>query len=275
MDKVQLKDLDISLVENKRNYISGDTVYGTVSFTVTGGQMEVSRVRIALICQTKTSWAESPGLRLHREGNTFSDRKTYIHFVYKIPDQLALKHLEPGKHQIPFNFELPVENIPSSYESDHGLIEYYLEVTVDETTVDEVQMVKTGITVQAPVRHNLHVSVGGTVEKVFTFPSVGTGSINMHASVAKKGFESGHPIEVDCFIWNESTLDVTPRLTLYQTRVYMCGERHRGVVVALTDALVGQVVKSGAKDMLASLPNAFALIRNPFPYRSLRRQTHE
>ncbi|CAG2180447.1 unnamed protein product, partial [Oppiella nova] len=41
MDKIQLKDLDISLEGNKRNYISGDTVYGTVGFTVTGGQMEV------------------------------------------------------------------------------------------------------------------------------------------------------------------------------------------------------------------------------------------
>ena len=87
MDKIQLKDLDISLEGNKRNYISGDTVYGTVGFTVIGGQLEVSRVRIALICQAKTSWVENPGLRHHREGHTYSDRKTYIHFVYRIPDQ--------------------------------------------------------------------------------------------------------------------------------------------------------------------------------------------
>ncbi|CAG2176923.1 unnamed protein product [Oppiella nova] len=98
------------------------------------------------------------------------------------------------------------------------------------------------------MRHNLHVSVGGTVEKTFTFPSVGTGSINMCASVVRKGFESGHPTEVDCFIWNESSLDVTPRVTLYQTQVYMCGERHKAVDVALTEALVGQVVKGSAEE---------------------------
>ncbi|CAG2174518.1 unnamed protein product [Oppiella nova] len=248
MDKIQLKDLDISLEGNKRNYMPGDTVNGTVSFTVTGGRMEVSKVRIALTCQTKTSWVENPGLRHHREGHTYSDQKTYIYFVYRIPDQ-SLKHLEPGKHQIPFDFKLPVEDIAPSYESDHGVIEYYVEVTIDETTVDEVQTVKTGITVQAPMRNNLHVSVDGTVEKVFTFPSVGVGSIKMYASVVKKGFESGHSIEVDCFIWNRSSLDATPRVTLYQTQVYMCGERHKAVDVALTDALVGQVIKGSATGM--------------------------
>ena len=59
--------------------------------------------------------------------------------------------------------------------------------------------------------------------------------------------ELGHPLEVDCFIWNESSLDVKPRVTLYQTQVYVCGERHKAVDVALTEALVGQVVKGSAK----------------------------
>ncbi|CAG2166465.1 unnamed protein product [Oppiella nova] len=197
MDKIQLKDLDISLVDNKRNYISGDTVYGTV-YVIT---------REAILMATK--------------------RHTFT-LTIEFPINVCIK----GEVGI-----IDTLGIAPSYESDHGLIEYYLKVTIDETTVDEVQTVKTGIT----------VSVGGNVDKVFTFPTVGTGSIRMHASVVRKGFESGHPLEVDCFIWNESSLDVKPRVTLYQTKVYICGERHKAVDVALTEALVGQVVKGSAK----------------------------
>ena len=39
---------------------------------------------------------------------------------------------------------------------------------------------------------------------------------------------------------NESTVDVTPRASLHQTQVYMCGERHKEVVI--TESIVGKTV---------------------------------
>ena len=41
---------------------------------------------------------------------------------------------------------------------------------------------------------------------------------------------------------NDSTVEATPRATLYQTQIYMCGERHKAVELALTEAVVGKLV---------------------------------
>ena len=43
---------------------------------------------------------------------------------------------------------------------------------------------------------------------------------------------------------NRSTMDVTPRATLHQTQVYMCGDRHKAVEIPLTDPMVGRKIQS-------------------------------
>ena len=44
------------------------------------------------------------------------------------------------------------------------------------------------------------------------------------------------------FVENDSTVEATPRATLYQTQIYMCGERHKAIELALTEAVIGKLV---------------------------------
>ena len=49
-------------------------------------------------------------------------------------------------------------------------------------------------------------------------------------------------MELHLTVDNQSTVEVTPRATLHQTQVYMCGERHKAREVVVTEAIVGKTV---------------------------------
>ncbi|CAG2173755.1 unnamed protein product [Oppiella nova] len=93
------------------------------------------------------------------------------------------------------------------------------------------------------------ISVGGSAEKDLALFCFGSGSLTLYANVSKKGYLPGEVVEVHCSVDNDSSVDVTPRLTLYQTQIYMCGERHKSLEVALTEYMVGNKVTSETKSM--------------------------
>ena len=49
-------------------------------------------------------------------------------------------------------------------------------------------------------------------------------------------------LELHITVDNESSIEAAPRATLYQTQIYMCGQRHKAVEIPLTDAIVGEKV---------------------------------
>ncbi|CAG2181403.1 unnamed protein product, partial [Oppiella nova] len=185
----------------------------------------------------ESKWVESAGTYFHREGQEYKDQRTYVDLVYKMPDQYCDKCMGPGDHVIPFEFTLPDEGIPSSFEGPNGSIHYYITANIDQA-----HKISYKFTVDSPMQTNFKVSVGGSVEKVFDFPSIGSGIMRLHASLVKKGFAPGDTIAVHCTVENHSTVDATPRVTLYETQVYMCGERHKSLQAAITGPELGHTV---------------------------------
>ena len=73
---------------------------------------------------------------------------------------------------------------------------------------------------------------------------------------------SGEPLELHVTVDNESTVEVTPRATLHQTQVYMCGERHKAKEVAVTESIVGKTVHRNSnltETLLIPLPEYLSL----------------
>ena len=67
----------------------------------------------------------------------------------------------------------------------------------------------------------------------------------MHASIFKKGHQPGETAEILCRIQNHSTADVRPRATLYQTQIYMTGEKHKTIETTVSDATFGETIENG------------------------------
>ena len=57
----------------------------------------------------------------------------------------------------------------------------------------------------------------------------------------------GELIELHVSVDNGANVTVKPRAILYQTQIYMCGERHKAQEVAITDEVHGKQVLASAQ----------------------------
>ncbi|CAG2114742.1 unnamed protein product [Medioppia subpectinata] len=264
MEKIHLTNLNLILDDHKKEYMAGDEVSGLLTISMKG-RLLLSNVKISFTCMGEAKWVENPGVRYQREGKVYHNKTNFFDYTYQMPKQYADNCLGAGDHVMPFKFRLPEEGIPSSFESIHGSVSYYVEAVIDEPAINEVHRIGEPIIVESPMRNNLNISVGGTAEKDLSI--FGSGTLSLSANVVKKGFTAGEVIEVQCSVENQSSVDVVPRVTLYQTQIYMCGERHKSLEVALTEPIVGHKVKSetdGAEIISVPIPQEASLsIKSP------------
>jgi hypothetical protein len=235
---IQLRDIVFN--GDKNRYQSGEEVSGVIKFALKGSAI-VANIKISLICVSEVKWIETPGTHYHNAGYIYHDKLRLINVGYTLPKKYEC--LSEGEHEVPFSFKLPEKGIPSSFIGPHGTIKYYVEVVNEESGIEEGHRVGLQeFIVEAPFRENLNLSIGCSKEKHLGILSLGRGHLTLYASLSKKGWYPGEMIELHCTVDNSSTLDATPKATLYQTQIYMCEERHKARQVALTDDVVGKKV---------------------------------
>lgn len=67
----------------------------------------------------------------------------------------------------------------------------------------------------------------------------------MHASIGRKGFAPGETVQVHVSVNNKTSTKITPRISLHQTQIYMCGARHKTIETTLNnDPIQGTEIES-------------------------------
>ncbi|OTF70663.1 arrestin domain-containing protein, partial [Euroglyphus maynei] len=143
--------------------------------------------------------------------------------------------LRSGRHEIPFRFRLPDDSeSPPSFDGRYGCINYFVECLIDKegefgstSSMNRSHRYGVEIKLENPVRKSLMLSVSGSSEKDLGLFCFGSGSVSIEAAIARKGHVAGETIKVKTLINNTSTLKVQPRAALYQTQIFMSGDRHR------------------------------------------------
>ncbi|CAG2117775.1 unnamed protein product, partial [Medioppia subpectinata] len=242
MDRFHINDMNVILEDNKRVYQTGDYITGKLVLTLRG-EILVSIIQIKMCCLAQVKWMEMPGLK--SDGHQFHIKRKYVELDYQLPDEFCDKYFTNGMNEIPFMFRLPESGIPSSFESSLGSIQYFIEAFVGEPEIDENMRTETTFVVESPFKDNLYLSVGGSTEKELGIINLGSGTIRMNVSVFKKGYIPGELAEVVCNIENDSTHSATPRATLYQTQIFMTGEKHKTIETTVTEAIVGDTIEAG------------------------------
>ncbi|CAG2170891.1 unnamed protein product [Oppiella nova] len=250
MESKHVTNMEIDLDNESEHYMVGDRVTGSLKFASTG-RVLASGVRINLVGVGEVNWTEHVPLAMYGGAPMYRNNRKFL--ILDVPFDMNKdaheKPLDRGVHTIPFDIKIPDHGSPSSFEDTHAWIHYNVEAAIDEPDSDEVNTIKTRITVDSPMRHNLKVFVGGHADKTLSvFPNMGSGSIAFHTSLSRKGYLPGETIEVNCYVVNKSTVDVTPRATLYQTRVYQTGECHKAVDRVLTEHIIGKKMASNANN---------------------------
>src|SRR5699024_6322320 len=86
------------------------------------------------------------------------------------------------------------------------------------------------------------ITVGGSAEKTVLLHG---GKVSMHASIGRKGFAPGETITVHVSVDNKTNTKVTPRISLHQVQIYMCGSRHKTIETIMSeDPVVGEEIES-------------------------------
>ncbi|CAG2169372.1 unnamed protein product [Oppiella nova] len=233
MESKHVTNMEIDLDNESKHYVVGDRVTGSLKFASTG-RVLASSVRISLVCVGEANWAEHVPSPTYQGAIMYHNNKKFLDVPFDMSKDAHEIPLDRGVHTIPFDIKIPDHGSPSSFEDTHAWIHYNVEAAIDEPDSDEVNTIKTRITVDSPMRHNLKVFVGGHADKTLSvFPNMGSGSIAFHTSLSRKGY---------------LPVAVTPRATLYQTRVYQSGECHKAVDRVLTEHIIGKKMASNANN---------------------------
>jgi len=246
MESKHVTNMEIYLDNESKHYVVGDRVTGSLKFASTGGVL-ASGVRISLVCMGEANWTEH--VPLANGALMYHNNRKFLDVPFDMNKNAHEKTLDRGVHTFPFDIKIPDDGLPSSFENSHAWIHYNVEAAIDEPDSDEVNTIETRITVDSPMSHNLKIFVGGHADKTLSvFPNMGSGSIAFHTSLSRKGYLPGETIEVHCYVANKSTVEVTPRATLYQTLIYQCGECHKAVDRVLTEHIIGNKMASNANN---------------------------
>ena len=60
-----------------------------------------------------------------------------------VPGQIGANPvLSPGEHSFPFEFRLPEENLPTTFEGKHGYVKYWLKAILDRPWKDDMTIIE-------------------------------------------------------------------------------------------------------------------------------------
>lgn len=242
-----MSDVDIAIADGRLRFTVGDTVAGVVHLTVPK-DLANNSVMVSFHCCGEVKWIEYPGTPYYLNGHVYFDQIAFHDEAAKCLEKDIKEELttDGKKLHIPFSFVIPDDKrLPSTMISNHGFIQYFVRVTIPlpgkEST--PARFIKE-IIVQSPITDNLLITVGGSAEKSVLLQ--GGQNVSMHASLGRKGFYPGETITVHVSVKNGTkSAVVTPRVTLHQVQIFMCGSRHKTIETTIGEATLGTAVQPG------------------------------
>src|SRR6218665_1397275 len=114
--------------------------------------------------------------------------------------------------------------------STHGFIQYFVKVTIRMN--EDIKKFVKEVIVESPIEENLMITVGSSCDKHVLLHG---GNVSMNASIGRKGFAPGETVQVHVSVNNKTGTKITPRISLHQTQIYMCGARHKTIETTLNN----------------------------------------
>ncbi|XP_068461110.1 arrestin domain-containing protein 3-like [Clinocottus analis] len=133
-----------------------------------------------------------------------------------------------GSHVFPFTFQIPAQDLPSSFKGSHGKIQYSLEANlsrgmrVDTKAKAMFTLLCKGNLNIDPMLMTAQHSITNKKMKLFT-----SGTVGMDVNITKTGFHQGEGIKVVACIQNTSSREVKPKYCLYKKYSYFAKQKRK------------------------------------------------
>uniref|UniRef100_A0A4W6G826 Arrestin C-terminal-like domain-containing protein n=1 Tax=Lates calcarifer TaxID=8187 RepID=A0A4W6G826_LATCA len=231
-EKCYIKKAYIVVLSNIKVFSSGDYISGRVTLELVN-DCKIDSLCVKLKGKAEVKWTEHYG-------------KTVPHYVTLLFCFSGNNTVGPGCHVYPFTFQIPDQELPSSFKGSNGKILYTLEANLSrsmrldckakaEFTVVHKANLKSDPLLMTP-QHSF------TDKKMKLFTS---GTVGMDVNIERTGFHQGEGIKVVASIQNKSSRDIKPKYCLYRKYSYFAKGKRK---VETKDILkeVGEVIPPSA-----------------------------
>ncbi|KAM6930910.1 arrestin domain-containing protein 3 [Xenentodon cancila] len=212
-----VKKLEIAYnpVNESNVFTCGDIVSGQVTVEV-AKDCQIDSLLVKFKGKAEVTWTERHGkttVVYHSKDKYFSV-KQYIIRDKKANDPSVVA---PGIHVYPFSFQIPFQDLPSSFKGDDGKIVYLLEarlsrsMRIDKTESTMINFVsKADPSIISKLMIPQHESKDKKMN-IFT-----SGTVAMDVNLEKSGFCQGEGLKVLAFIKNNSSREIKPKYCIYR-----------------------------------------------------------
>ncbi|XP_029960163.1 arrestin domain-containing protein 3-like [Salarias fasciatus] len=212
------KDLKLALevLNQEGTYSEGDTVIGTLSFSLKS-DTKVKSISVKAKGDANVHWTEGIG----EDEETYSAHERY----FKIKEYLVAKSpggtvLPQGAHNINFTLKIPQGGMPSSFKGKNGKIVYMVEAKISRSwrwpssVTTEIKFDSKSF---PPIHQAMHPLNGSVDKELGTFSK---GQLQMTASVSRGVCFPGETLSAYARICNSSSKSVKPKFSLHHKIVY-------------------------------------------------------
>ncbi|KAK6179027.1 hypothetical protein SNE40_011476 [Patella caerulea] len=223
---VKQENFELIYSSSNSTYSSGESVKGQVSL-ILEDPMKIRGIRVTFFGKARVKWTErlktEDGERKETEIVEQTAEEVYFNERLLIwGEDVDSEHneiLTAGKHNFPFNFQLP-EGLPSSFESRHGYVRYYARATIDKAWKKDDHVQKPFIVLG---HHDLNKAALATgrfhhsAEETVCCGCCRMGVFGVELSMAKRGFVVGDEIELTAQINNHTRTACVSHLLMKMT----------------------------------------------------------
>ncbi|XP_061907775.1 arrestin domain-containing protein 3-like [Entelurus aequoreus] len=203
-------------------FTSGDYIAGRITFQVTK-DCKIESLWIKMKGKAKVKWTEHYGkaIVVHHDQEKYFSIKTFI-----IQDGQGNNVVTRGRHMYPFTFQIPRQNLPSSFKGSWGKIKYTLEGTLSRSMrMDSKAKSRFTVAHKGSCDPALMVPQRSIVDKKMHLFS--SGSVSLEVTIDKSCFFPGEGIKVAAYIHNSSSGEVRPKYCLYKKCSYFAKGKRR------------------------------------------------
>lgn len=230
---------------NKENtFTSGDTIKGTVTFTLTE-EIEIKCLYVKAKGDANVHWTEHN--HGHAHGHAHNRSHTAHKRYYKTKDVLVPEKkdgtvLSKGDHRYQFKVKIPEGNIPPSFKGYHGKIVHVVQAKMSRSWHMSSKDRKDLNFVSRAFFPIEQTPQAGSVDK-----SVGTfskGDIHLSATVNKRICSPGDTVHINAKITNKSSKKMKIKFKIDQKIVYRA-TYHAKIQHENVCKLVGETIDPG------------------------------
>ncbi|XP_035494894.2 uncharacterized protein LOC118313506 isoform X2 [Scophthalmus maximus] len=201
--------------------LSGDRITGQITLDLSG-DCKIDAICVKLKGKAEVKWTENYG----KTAVTYHNKEKYFSIKQFVIPEGQGNNIGKGCHVYPFTFQIPAQELPSSFKGSCGKIRYSLEANLsrpmrlDCKAKEQFTLLHRGNS--DPSLMTPQHSVIDKKMRLFT-----SGTVGMDANIAHTGFRQGEGIKVVASIHNKSSRDIKPKYCLYEKISYFAKGKRR------------------------------------------------